>query len=104
MTHFIRSLFVTLTTAALVLAFVLAVSFINEIISESGFSSGEVLVLNFEKGLFSGEALGKKFSADLSPVLNLIPVLEKYAIFLSPCSQLLIRLFFLFTNSFSSFF
>ncbi|MBQ7874268.1 MAG: hypothetical protein IJ306_03780 [Oscillospiraceae bacterium] len=91
MTHFGRALFVTLAAIILVLTAVLAFELINESISKSGFSSGEVLVFQYEEGVFSGEIMGREFSADISPLLGALPVLENFALLLSPCSQLLLR-------------
>ena len=72
MNHFKRAF--GLTLAVIILLFFLVFSFelINKTLAKSGFSSGEVLLLEFEEKVFSGEILGQKFSADLSPVFELI--------------------------------
>lgn len=94
MIHFIRSLFMTLTVTAVVLTAVLAFEYINENVSKSGFSSGEVLSFGYEEGVFSGEIMGEKFSADISPALKFLPVLENFALLLPPFAQLFLRLLF----------
>ena len=95
MAEFRRALFLTLAVTVLVLTAVLAFSLINENIAKSGFSSGEVLVFKFDEGVFSGEIMGQKFAADISPLLGAFPMLENLTLLLSPCSRLLIRVIFM---------
>ena len=73
MNHFKRAF--GLTLAVIVLLFFLVFSFelINKTLAKSGFSSGEVLLFEFEENVFSGEILGRKFSADLSPAFEILP-------------------------------
>ena len=61
-----------LTLAIIILLFFLVFSFelVNKTVLKSGFSSGEVLLFEFEENVFSGEILGRKFSADFSPALD----------------------------------
>lgn len=91
MVHFGRAFVVSLSVIILVLISVLALELINENIAKSGFSSGEVFVVEGGEGVVFGEILGKKFVFDFSPVIGFIPVLEKFCLLLSPCSRLLIR-------------
>ena len=86
-----------LTLAVIVLLFFLVFSFelINKTLAKSGFSSGEVLLLEFEEKGFSGEILGQKFSADLSPVFEFLPKLRVLRFLVPP----VIRLGFLIIGS-----
>ena len=83
--------------AVIFLLFFLVFSFelINRNLAESGFSSGEVLLFEFEENIFSGEILGRKFSADFSPALEFLPRLRVLRFFLPP----FIRLGFLIMGS-----
>ena len=67
-----------LTLAIIILLFFLVFSFelVNKTVLKSGFSSGEVLLLEFEENVFSGEILGRKFSADFSPALDFLRSLQ----------------------------
>ena len=67
-----------LTLAIIILLFFLVFSFelINRTLGKSGFSSGEVLSFEIKEAVFSGEILGRKFSADLSPALEFLPRLR----------------------------
>ena len=95
MNHFKRAF--GLTLAVIVLLFFLVFSFelINKTLAKSGFSSGEVLLLEFEEKVFSGEILGQEFSADLSPVFEILPKLRFLRFFVPP----VIRLGFLIVGS-----
>lgn len=79
-----------LTLAVIVLLFFLVFSFelINKTLAKSGFSSGEVLLLEFEEKGFSGEILGQKFSADFSPVLEFLPKLRFLRFLVPPVIRL----------------
>ena len=83
--------------AVIFLLFFLVFSFelINQNLAKSGFSSGEVLLFEFEENVFSGEILGRKFSADFSPALEFLPRLRVLRFFLPP----FIRLGFLIIGS-----
>ncbi len=76
--------------AVIFLLFFLVFSFelINQNLAESGFSSGEVLFFEFEEKVFSGEILGRKFSADFSPALEFLPRLRVLRFFLPPFIRL----------------
>ena len=67
-----------LTLAIIILLFFLVFSFelINRTLGESGFSSGEVLSFEIKEAVFSGEILGRKFSADFSPAFEVFPKLR----------------------------
>ncbi len=71
--------------AIIILALIMLFAFelINETVSKSGFSSGEVFVFEFEKNIFSGEIFGRKFSANLSPFAEFLPKLG-FLLFLFP--------------------
>ena len=86
-----------LTLAVIVLLFFLVFSFelINKTLAKSGFSSGEVLLLEFEEKVFSGEILGQKFSADFSPAFEFLPKLRFLRFLVPP----VIRLGFLIIGS-----
>ena len=88
MNHFKRAF--GLTLAVIILLFFLVFSFelINKTVSESGFSSGEVLSLEFEEKVFSGEILGQEFSADLSPALEFLPRLRILRFLVPPVIRL----------------
>lgn len=88
MNHFKRAF--GLTLAVIILLFFLVFSFelINKTLAKSGFSSGEVLLLEFEEKVFSGEILGQKFSADFSPVLEFLPKLRFLRFLVPPVIRL----------------
>ncbi len=94
MADFKRALGVSLAVIILVLTAVLAFALINENIAGSGFSSGEVLFIEFENMVFSGEIMGEEFSVDFSPAAEYLPILEKMSLLLSPCSRLLLRVLY----------
>ena len=79
-----------LTLAVIILLFFLVFSFelINKTVSKSGFSSGEVILFEFEKNVFSGEILGQKFSADFSPVFEFLPKLRVLKFLVPPVIRL----------------
>ena len=95
MNHFKRAF--GLTLAVIILLFFLVFSFelINKTLAKSGFSSGEVLLLEFEEKVFSGEILGQKFSADFSPAFEFLPKLRFLRFLVPP----VIRLGFLIIGS-----
>ena len=88
MNHFKRAF--GLTLAVIVLLFFLVFSFelINKTLAKSGFSSGEVLLLEFEENVFSGEILGQEFSADFSPVFEFLPRLRFLRFLVPPVIRL----------------
>ena len=88
MNHFKRAF--GLTLAVIILLFFLVFSFelINKTLAKSGFSSGEVLLLEFEENVFSGEILGRKFSADFSPVFEFLPKLRFLRFLVPPVIRL----------------
>ena len=79
-----------LTLAVIILLFFLVFSFelINKTLAKSGFSSGEVLLLEFEEKGFSGEILGRKFSADLSPAFEFLRSLRVLRFLVPPVIRL----------------
>ena len=88
MNHFKRAF--GLTLAVIVLLFFLVFSFelINKTLAKSGFSSGEVLLFEIEEKGFSGEILGRKFSADFSPVFEFLPRLRFLRFLVPPVIRL----------------
>ena len=88
MNHFKRAF--GLTLAVIILLFFLVFSFelINKTLAKSGFSSGEVLLFEFDENVFSGEILGQKFSADFSPVLEFLPKLRFLRFLVPPVIRL----------------
>ena len=88
MNHFKRAF--GLTLAVIILLFFLVFSFelINKTLAKSGFSSGEVLLLEFEEKVFSGEILGRKFSANLSPAFEFLPKLRFLRFLVPPVIRL----------------
>ena len=74
----------------LLIILVFAFELINRNISESGFSSGEVFDFSFEHDVFYGEIFGRKFSANLSPLIRSLPYLENLLLFLPPFVQLIL--------------
>ena len=79
-----------LTLAVIILLFFLVFSFelINKTLAKSGFSSGEVLLLEFEENVFFGEILGQEFSADFSPVFEFLPKLRFLRFLVPPVIRL----------------
>ena len=73
-----------------VLIAVLGFEFVNKTVSKSGFSSGEVFEFEEENGVIEGEILGRKFSADISPLYSFLPHFKKLFFLLPPDMQLLI--------------
>ena len=67
-----------------VLIMLLGFEFVNKTVSKSGFSSGKVLLFELEEKVFSGEILGRKFSADFSPVFEFFPKLRFLRFFIPP--------------------
>ena len=88
MKDFKRAFIISLSGILLLLLLVFSFEFINLTVAKSGFSSGEVLFLEFEKNIFSGEILGKKFSADFSPVFEFLPKLRVLRFFMPPFIRL----------------
>lgn len=64
--NFKRAFAVTLAAVLLLLLLVFSFELINKTVIESGFSSGEVLSLDFEKTVLNLEFLGRKLSLDFS--------------------------------------
>ena len=88
MNHFKRAF--GLTLAVIILLFFLVFSFelINKTLAKSGFSSGEVLLFEFDENVFYGEILGRKFSADLSPAFEFLPKLRFLRFLVPPIIRL----------------
>ena len=88
MNHFKRAF--GLTLAVIILLFFLVFSFelINKTLAKSGFSSGEVLLFEFDENVFYGEILGQKFSADFSPALEFLPKLRFLRFLVPPVIRL----------------
>lgn len=63
---------------------IFAFELINKNVSESGFSSGEVLLLEFDENIFSGEIFGRDFSFDFSPLIKFFPGLRLWIFILPP--------------------
>ena len=63
---------------------IFAFELINKNVSESGFSSGEVLLLEFDENIFSGEIFGRDFSFDFSPIIKFLPGLRLLIFILPP--------------------
>lgn len=63
---------------------IFAFELINKNVSESGFSSGEVLLLEFDENIFSGEIFGRAFSFDFSPLIKFLPGLRLLIFILPP--------------------
>lgn len=63
---------------------IFAFELINKNVSESGFSSGEVLLLEFNENIFSGEIFGRDFSFDFSPLIKFLPGLRLLIFILPP--------------------
>ena len=79
-----------LTLAIIILLFFLVFSFelINKTLAKSGFSSGEVLLFEFDENVFYGEILGQKFSADFSPAFEILPKLRFLRFLVPPVIRL----------------
>ncbi len=88
MNRFKRAFGLTLAVIILLLFLVFSFELINKAVSKSGFSSGEVLLFEFDENVFYGEFLGRKFSADLSPALEFLPRLRVLRFFLPPFIRL----------------
>lgn len=85
---FKRAFIISLSGILLFLLLVFSFEFINQTVSESGFSSGEVLLFEFRENIFSGEILGKKFSADFSAITEFLPKLRFLQILIPPVIRL----------------
>lgn len=97
MNSFKRAFGASLAVILLLLLLVFSFELVNRTVEKSGFSSGEVLDFSFEENVFSGEILGRKFSADFSPVVAFLPRLRIFSVFLPPFIKLgIILLSFLF--------
>ena len=93
MKNFKRAFGLTFSVIILLLFLVFAFELINSTIEKSGFSSGEVIVLELSKNIFSGEILGRKFSADFSPVFEFLPRLRVLRFFIPPFIRLGVLVF-----------
>ena len=93
MKNFKRAFGLTFSVIILLLFLVFAFELINSTIEKSGFSSGEVIVLELSKNIFSGEILGRKFSADFSPVISFLPRLRVLRFFIPPFIRLGVLVF-----------
>ena len=85
---FKRAFIISVSGILLFFLLVFSFEFINETVSKSGFSSGEVLFLEFRENVFSGEILGKKFSADFSAAAEFLPKIRFLQILLPPVIRL----------------
>ena len=95
--YFKRAFALSLSVLVLFLVLVFAFELTDRTVEKSGFSSGEVLDFSFDENVFSGEILGRKFSADFSPAVAFLPRLRIFSIFLPPFIKLgIILLSFLF--------
>ncbi len=88
MNRFKRAFGVSLAAIILLLFLVFSFELINKTLAKSGFSSGEVLLLELEENVFSGEILGRKFFADFSPALEFLPKLRFLRFLLPPFIRL----------------
>lgn len=88
MNSFKRAFGASLAVILLLLLLVFSFELVNRTVEKSGFSSGEVLDFSFEENVFSGEILGRKFSADFSPVVAFLPRLRIFSVFLPPFIRL----------------
>ena len=84
MRDFKRAFGICLSVILLFFVLVFAFEMTNRVIEKSGFSSGEVFDFRFEKEVFSGEILGRKFSADFSYASEFIPKLRFLRFLLPP--------------------
>ena len=84
MNHFKRAFAISLSGIMLFLLLVFSFELINLSVEKSGFSSGEVFFVEFEENIFSGEILGRKFSANFSPVFEFFPRLRFLRFFIPP--------------------
>ena len=84
MNHFKRAFAISLSGILLFLLLVFSFELINLSVEKSGFSSGKVLLFELEEKVFSGEILGRKFSADFSPVFEFFPKLRFLRFFIPP--------------------
>ena len=84
MRDFKRAFGICLSVILLFFVLVFAFEMTNRVIEKSGFSSGEVFDFRFDEEVFSGEILGRKFSADLSPALEFLPKLRFLRFLLPP--------------------
>lgn len=91
MKDFARALFVAFSSIILVLGLVFAFELVNKTVSKSGFSSGEVFVIETENETINGEVLGKKFSFDVSFANEFFSFAEKLTLILPPPFQLFLR-------------
>lgn len=84
MRDFKRAFGICLSVILLFFVLVFAFEMTNRVIEKSGFSSGEVFDFRFEEEVFSGEILGRKFSADFSSVSEFLPKLRFLRFLLPP--------------------
>ncbi len=84
MREFKRAFGICLSVILLFFVLVFAFEMTNRVVEKSGFSSGEVFDFRFEEEVFSGEILGRKFSADFSPALKILPKLRFLRFLLPP--------------------
>lgn len=89
--RYIRIFSIWLIFVVTALILVLGFELVNSIVEESGFSSGKVFAYEEEEGRIEGEFLGRKFSADISPVLSVLPYADNILLLLPPYTGLFLR-------------
>lgn len=81
-----------------VLTLMLGFEFVNKTVAKSGFSSGEVFEFSEKGGIIEGEILGRSFSADISPVVPILPYADNLLLLLPPYAQLFLRCIYFFAS------
>ena len=92
MSDFKRAYGATFSVVAIIIVGISALSLVSSVSEASGFSSGEFLFAEFDRGVLETEFLGEKFYADFRPLLYAAKLLEPAAVLLPPPVQLLLRL------------